>query len=222
MPEPMTVTAAHAFFAAAHTGQTDAQGRDYYTHHLAPIAASVEHLGDDAIIAALGHDYIEDIHAGALDSGVAALKAAGTPDRAIAAIVAVTRRPGETYATLIARAAADPLACEIKLADNTHNIAANPALAATDPAKAHSLLTKRYLPARDQLITARTHHHLDLPPQGPPMTQPVDKDAPEGRDRRSGIHDDQRPGRRDPVAAQPPRRHPLRHTTHHGPGATDA
>lgn len=160
---PMTVADAHAFFKAAHGGQTDQQGRDYYTAHLAPIAASVEHLGDIAVIAALGHDYIEDVHEGDLDAGVAALRTEGCPEDAIAAIVSVTRLPGETYSDLITRSCADPLGVHIKLADNAHNIASNPSLALRDEQKAHSLLTRRYLPARDRLIEARTRHALGLP-----------------------------------------------------------
>lgn len=166
MPRPsvMTVPAAHAFFKAAHAGQTDQQGRDYYTHHLAPIAAAVEHLGDIAIIAALGHDYIEDVHHGDVDSGIAALRPIGCPEEAIAAIVSVTRLPSETYPDLITRSCADPLGVHIKLADNEHNILSGPALATADPKKALSLLTKRYLPARDRLIEARTLHALGMPP----------------------------------------------------------
>lgn len=160
----MTVAEAHVFFKAAHAGQVDKQGRDYYQFHLIPIAEQVEHLGDIAVIAALGHDYIEDVHGGDIEAGTAALRAAACPERATTAIVSVTRMPGETYDDLITRSCTDPLGCEIKLADNGHNIASNPALAATDPKRAHSLLTKRYLPARDRLIEARTLHRLGLFP----------------------------------------------------------
>lgn len=158
----MTVADAHAFFKAAHAGQTDKQERDYYEFHLVPVAQAVEHLGDLAVIAALGHDYIEDVHEGDIEAGCTALRAAGCPEVAITAIVSVTRLPGETYGDLIARSCADPLGCEIKLADNGINIASAPGLAATDPARAHSLLTRRYLPARDRLIEARTLHRLGL------------------------------------------------------------
>lgn len=162
-PAPeMTVVEAHAFLKAAHAGQVDQQGRDYYEFHLLPIAKAVEHLGDLAVIAALGHDYIEDVHKGDLDAGMAALRDARCPEASLAAIVAVTRMPGETYYDLITRSCADPLGCEIKLADNAHNIASAPGLAATAPEKAHSLLTKRYLPARDRLIEARILHRLGL------------------------------------------------------------
>jgi hypothetical protein len=158
------VAAAHAFFKAAHAGQVDKQGRDYYEHHLVPIATMVEHLGDIAVIAALGHDYIEDIHKGNIDAGATALRAVGCPEEAIDAIVSVTRMPGETYDGLITRSCANRLGCEIKLRDNKHNIASNPALAAIDPKRAESLLIKRYLPARDRLIRAQLLHELGLYP----------------------------------------------------------
>lgn len=146
------VARAHAFFKAAHAGQVDAQGRDYYTAHLVPIAQSVEPLGDVAVIAALGHDYIEDIHHGDIDAGVAALRAEEVPEEAISAIVSVTRIPGEPYMDLIARAAAHPLGVFVKLSDNAYNIESNEALSRIDPDKARSLLTRRYLPARGRLI----------------------------------------------------------------------
>lgn len=165
----LTVPKARTFFKAAHAGQVDQQGRDYYEHHLLPIARSVEHLGDVAVIAALGHDFIEDVHHGDIDSGTAALRPIDCPEEAITAIVSVTRLPGETYHDLITRSCADPLGVHIKLADNTHNISSNPALALLDPEKAHRLLTRRYLPARDRLVEARTLHGLDLPP-GLPST----------------------------------------------------
>lgn len=158
----MTVEAAHVFFKAAHAGQTDKQGRDYYRHHLVPIANEVTHLGDMGVIAALGHDYIEDIHEGDIVAGVAALRAVGCPEEAIDAIVSVTRIPGEPYVDLITRSCANRLGCEIKLVDNKHNIRSNPALALIDLKQAQSLLDTRYLPARDRLIEARTLHRLGL------------------------------------------------------------
>lgn len=162
---PMSVPEAHEFFRAAHAGQKDKQGRDYYRHHLVPIADEVGGLGDVAVIAALGHDYIEDVHDGDIKAGALALHDARVPDEAISAIVSVTRIPGESYEDLITRSCAHRLGCEIKLADNQHNIVSNPALALIDLKKAVSLLTKRYLPARDRLIEARTLHRLGQYPQ---------------------------------------------------------
>lgn len=166
MPPTLTVDRAHDFFRTAHAGQVDKRDRDYYLHHLVPVAVSVEHLGEQAVIAALGHDYIEDVHDGDVAAGSEALRAEGISQEALAAIVSVTRLPGETYADLISRSCADPLGVHIKLADNSLNIASNPGLALVDLAKATSLLVERYLPARDRLIEARTRHLLGLPVEG--------------------------------------------------------
>ena len=157
----MSVAEAHVFFADQHHGQTDKQDRDYYLHHLVPIAESVEHLGDAAVIAALGHDWIEDIIKD-VTRATTILCAMRAPGSAISAIVSVTRIPGETYTSLITRSCADPLGVEIKLADNKRNITSNPALALIDLTLAESLLTNRYLPARDRLIEARTRHRAGL------------------------------------------------------------
>lgn len=145
---------AHAFFKAEHAGQTDLSGRDYYEAHLVPIAKAVEHLGVEAVIAALGHDWIEDVVKD-VDVAVAILRRKGCPEVSISAIVSVTRLPGEPYDSLITRACGHPLGVHIKLADNEHNILSGPALAETDPETAERLL-RRYLPARDRLIAART------------------------------------------------------------------
>lgn len=148
-----TVTDAGRLAAEAHAGQVDKLGRDYFNAHLVPIAEAVAHLGEHAVCAAYLHDIIEDT-----DWDADGLRDAGVPESVVATVVSVTRMPGETYDDLIARSCADPLGVHIKLADNTHNIASNPALAVVDQEKAHNLLMGRYLPARDRLIEARARH----------------------------------------------------------------
>ena len=163
----LTVEACDAFVRVQHAGQVDKAGRDYYNHHLVPIAAAVAHLGDHAIMAALLHDWIEDILDGDINEGVGRLRAIGCPEPVIAAVVSVTRitradGTKEKYTDLIARSCDDPLGVYIKLADNGHNITSNPDLAVTDPKQAKSLLSNRYLPARDRLIAARSLHMLGM------------------------------------------------------------
>lgn len=157
MDKPSPTEEAEAFFSAEHEGQEDLQGRDYFIHHLIPVAHLLLPLGTEAYIAGLGHDYIEDVHPGGIARGVAALLDARIPEASIEAIVAVTRLPGETYAALIDRACAHPLGTEVKLADNEVNLRGIPSLAQVDYAKARSL-TGRYLNARDRLIRARIAH----------------------------------------------------------------
>lgn len=131
----------------AHAGQVDKQGRDYFEAHLAPIAAALEQFGPAAAMAGYLHDIIEDT-----DYTTSLLQAAGVPAEVIAAVVAVTRVPGEEYSELIERAASHPLGRLVKLADNALNVASNPGLAALDPERARVMLEERYLPARTRLL----------------------------------------------------------------------
>lgn len=71
----------------------------------------------------------------------------------VEAVVAVTKVEGESCDDTIARAAAHPLGRLVKLADNAHNLASNPALAEEDPVKAAELKEK-YERARTALLAA--------------------------------------------------------------------
>lgn len=136
------------FAHRAHAGQVDQQGRDYYEHHLVPIAALLRPFGDDAAVAGLLHDVLEDT-----PTTVEDLAALGVPAPVIAAVESVTRRDGEPYEALIERAAAHPLGRLVKLADNWHNLSSNAELARKDPKKAAELRT-RYESARAKLTAA--------------------------------------------------------------------
>lgn len=142
---------AEAVARHAHAGQVDKQNRPYADFHLAPIAAALRRFGPRAEAAGWLHDIIEDC--GVTDAD---LLDAGIPSPVVDAVLSVSRDVfgPETYEALIARACADPLGALVKLADNACNIASNPGLAAIDPQKAHSLLHKRYLPARARLLDA--------------------------------------------------------------------
>lgn len=151
-----TVEDARAMARAAHAGQKDKQGRDYYEHHIVPIAESVVALGEEAVIAALLHDIVEDTNEDSdINWTVELLSEAGVPERSVRAVDSVTRREGEPYPDLITRSCDDELGVHIKLADNGQNISANPGLAAVNFEKAERLLNGRYIPARDRLIVAR-------------------------------------------------------------------
>lgn len=130
---------------AAHEGQVDKQGRDYFKHHLIPVAELLRPFGADAYAAGLLHDIIEDT-----DVTYDDLRARGIPEEVIGAVRSVTRRPGETYAALIERAAAHPLGRLVKLADNWLNMSGLDDLAKNDPAAA-SRLSLRYSRAREVL-----------------------------------------------------------------------
>jgi hypothetical protein len=134
----------------AHAGQVDKLGRDYAQAHLAPIANGAATLGVPfAQDAAWLHDVLEDTGLSAAD-----LMERGIPAVVVAAVESVTRRADETYDELISRACLDPVGRFVKLVDNAWNITCNPVLAGRDPARAATMLTDRYLPARVLLLAA--------------------------------------------------------------------
>lgn len=143
------VIAAREFARRAHTGQRDKADREYFEGHLVPIASAAQVFGPNVVAAAWLHDVLEDTAATAED-----LARAGIPTHVIAGVESVTRRSGETYSELIQRACADSVGRFVKLVDNAWNITANPNLVQVDPARAASLLKRRYEPARQELLAA--------------------------------------------------------------------
>lgn len=98
----------------AHAGQKDKAGKDYIGH---PKRVADRCGGVDERIVALLHDVIED-------SDVTAdyLAGKGFPDRIIEAVLAVTRREGESYDDFIRRAALNPIGRKVKLHDLEDNM----------------------------------------------------------------------------------------------------
>lgn len=142
----ISLTAVRALVRKAHAGQVDKQGRDYMTAHLEPISALLTEHGEEAEMAGLLHDILEDTEItsdGLLEAGV--------PAHVVRAVESVSKRPGEDYDKLIERAASDPLGRLVKLADNAWNLDSNAALAEVDPVKADQLRTK-YEKARTRLL----------------------------------------------------------------------
>ena len=99
--------------AEAHARQTDKGGQPYILHPLRLMFA----LNDptDRIVAVL-HDVVEDSAWTFRD-----LSAVGFSRDAVDALRALTRKDGETYDDFIARAAANPIARRVKLADLADN-----------------------------------------------------------------------------------------------------
>ncbi|UGQ13879.1 HD domain-containing protein [Yinghuangia sp. ASG 101] len=113
-PTPaFTLEDAVALARRAHDGQVDKSGRPYIAHPLRVMRA-VD--GTRARMAAVLHDVIEDTGVTEDD-----LRRAGCPEEVVAAVVALTKRPGEPLATSMARAAADPIARVVKRADIADN-----------------------------------------------------------------------------------------------------
>ena len=136
-----------AMAQAAHLGQTDKLGRDYFTAHLSPIAAGLREFGPEAEAAGWLHDIIEDTS----ETG-ATLRSAGVPEDVIAAVESVTKIEGEPYERLIERACADPIGRLVKLVDNTWNLVCSARLAEMQPDVADELVRRKYGPARAKLL----------------------------------------------------------------------
>lgn len=107
------VAIAEAIARRAHAVQVDKAGAPYIEHP-AWVAARME--GGDAKAAAWLHDVLEDTDVTADD-----LAEAGIPANVVDAVLALTRRPGESYEAYLARVAENPLAVQVKLADLEHN-----------------------------------------------------------------------------------------------------
>lgn len=146
----MSAAAAESLARAAHSGQVDKQGRDYATHHLAPVAALLAPFGAEAVAAGWLHDIIEDT-----DTTFADLRMAGFSAWVVNAVDSVTRREGESYTGMLYRAADDPGGRLVKLMDNWVNLNGLDDLAVVDAVKAASL-RKRYLASRVVLLAAVT------------------------------------------------------------------
>ena len=102
------------FAYRVHEGQLDKGGLPYIFHPL----AVAEMMGDDevAVVVALLHDVIEDTSTTADD-----LLCAGFDEQIVKSIVTISRLPGETYKTYLARVKQDEIARKVKLGDLKHN-----------------------------------------------------------------------------------------------------
>ncbi len=107
------------FVAQKHRGQTDKAGQPYIFH---PIRV-MENVGTDASdeekMAALLHDVVEDCHV-ALDD----LRAEGFPEAVVVAVDHLTKNEESErdYQKAIERAARNPIARKVKIADLTDNM----------------------------------------------------------------------------------------------------
>ena len=100
--------------AAAHSGQVDKAGQPYILH---PIRVMLRVSSDFERISAILHDVVEDT-AVTLEQ----LVREGFPPEVISAVQALTKEPGESRLQAAARAAANPVARVVKLADNAENM----------------------------------------------------------------------------------------------------
>ena len=111
-----TLERAIAIAAEAHAGQMDRAAAPYIMHPLRVMMAMPK--DPSYRIAAVLHDVLEDCPAWTAER----LDDEGFSGLTVAAVLSVTRRPGEAYSSLIARAAADPIGRVVKLADLRDNM----------------------------------------------------------------------------------------------------
>lgn len=98
----------------AHAGQVDKAGKPYIFH---PLRVCVRCSTDEERLVALLHDTIEDTEITAED-----LLVAGFPRNIVDAILAVSRKEGESYEDFIVRAGQKPLSRAVKLHDLEDNM----------------------------------------------------------------------------------------------------
>jgi (p)ppGpp synthase/HD superfamily hydrolase len=108
-----TLERAIAIAAVAHEGQVDKAGMPYVLH---PLRMMLSVDTPEARMAAALHDVVEDT-AVTLEQ----LRAEGFPEAVIEAVEALTKRDGEDYEAFIRRAALNPVARKVKLADLRDN-----------------------------------------------------------------------------------------------------
>ena len=115
----MTLDRAIAIAAEAHTDQKDKAGISYILH---PIRLMIQMDSEEAMIAAVLHDVVED-SVWTLDD----LRREGFSDEVLNAVDCLTHREGEgeDYWDYIKRAGNDPIAIKVKLADLLDNLNPN-------------------------------------------------------------------------------------------------
>lgn len=108
-----TLERAIAIAAQAHSGQVDKGGQPYILH---PLRVLLRVEGASEQIAAVLHDVVEDS-----SFTLEHLAAEGFTAEILAALDALTKKPGESRVQAARRAAANPIARAVKLADNAEN-----------------------------------------------------------------------------------------------------
>lgn len=98
----------------AHDGVKDKGGSPYFLH---PVFVSEFLETEDEKIAAVLHDVVEDT-----DITLDMLREEGFSEAVIEAIDCVTKRDGEDYMDFVRRAASNPIAKAVKIADIQNNL----------------------------------------------------------------------------------------------------
>ncbi len=109
-----TLERAIALAATAHAGQVDKAGQPYILH---PLRVMLRVATAHERMAAVLHDVVEDTAV-----TLQVLVEEGFAPEVVAAVEALTKRPGESRMQAAERAAANPVARVVKLSDNAENM----------------------------------------------------------------------------------------------------
>lgn len=118
----MIVQLAMRIARAAHAGQVDRAGVDYFDGHLSAVAAACESDIEKAV--AFLHDAIEDCDIDAIDLiDMLVLEGASYEEanQIVSAVVAMSKIDGENYNEYLNRVKMNPISRVVKLADLNHN-----------------------------------------------------------------------------------------------------
>ena len=138
-----TLERAIAIAAAAHAGQVDKAGQPYILH---PLRVMLRVSTPDERIAAVLHDVVEDTNI-----TLEQLIEEGFQQSVIAAVKALTKLPGEGRMDAASRAAVNPVARTVKLADNAENMDLS---RIADPTEKDYARLKEYEQVRILLLSA--------------------------------------------------------------------
>jgi (p)ppGpp synthase/HD superfamily hydrolase len=131
----------------AHQGQVDKIGKPYIGHVIT-VARGVSTFGEQAIIAGLLHDIVEDTGTTFVD-----LHRAGCRADTLASIRLLTKRKGQPLREYLTALAQDRTATLVKIADNAHNTLPERMVAIQDEAT-RERLAKKYAQGREILWNA--------------------------------------------------------------------
>lgn len=143
-----TLERAIAIAARAHAGQVDQGGQPYILH---PIRVMLKVEGELERIVAILHDVVEDT-----DVTLESLRSEGFNAEVLAAVEALTKRPGESRIDAGKRAAQNTIARTVKLADNAENsdLSRIPNPTVKDLARLEEYKTVRQILLADSKITS--------------------------------------------------------------------
>lgn len=143
-----TIEKAIEIAARAHAGQVDKAGAPYVFH---PLRLMLAVKTPSERMAAVLHDVVEDTTVTLAD-----LRDEGFPPEVLAAVEALTKRTGESRLESAARAAKDPIALIVKLADVTDNMDLS---RISNPSEKDFSRLKEYEQVKE-LLAAKLHERL--------------------------------------------------------------